>query len=185
MAQCNDGTVVVWNLNGNQIQSQQVVTAGNDTIDASAAVNGSVHAYIGTGADSVIGGALADQIFTANSNFASIDGGGGNDRLVLTTPAQVFSSTANDAARIHNTEVLWLADAANTNVTLAGGDIPQVSATANYLYVVGGPDDHVEAGDQWGALAFNVTNAAIAPGHTFTEYVHVNGSLLFVELTIN
>src|SRR6185437_7967544 len=69
----DDGTVVVWNLNGSQIQSQQVVTSGNDTIDASAAVNGSVHAFIGTGSDTVIGGALADQIFTPNSNFASIE----------------------------------------------------------------------------------------------------------------
>jgi VCBS repeat-containing protein len=179
----NDGTVVVWNLNGSQVQSQQVVTGGNDTIDASAAVNGSVHAYIGTGSDTVIGGALADQIFTPNSNFASIDGGGGDDRLVLTSPGQVFSLTAN-AAKIHNTEVLWLADAANTNVTLGGVDIAQVSASANYLYVVGGPDDHVSAGSGWTAVASNVSSAAIAAGHTFNEYAYSNGSLLFVDSTI-
>jgi len=171
-------------MNGGQVLSQQVVAAGNDTIDASAAVNGSLHAFIGSGADRVIGGALADQIFTPNSNFDSIDGGGGNDRLVLTTPGQVFSLTAN-ATKIHNTEVLWLADTANTNVTLAGDDILKVSGSFNYLYVVGGPDDHVEAGNQWGAVAFNVTNAAIAPGHTFTDYVHINGSHLFVDSTVN
>jgi Ca2+-binding RTX toxin-like protein len=178
----DDGTEVIWN--GSQVQSQQVVTGGNDTIDASAAVNGSVHAYIGTGSDTVIGGAQADQIFTPNSNFASIDGGGGDDRLVLTSAGQVFNLTANNA-KIHNTEVLWLADAANTSVTLGGADIAQVSASANYLYVVGGADDHLNAGDQWTIAATNVTNAAIAPGHTFTDYRWANGSHLFVDTAIS
>ena len=170
-------------MNGNVLQSVQLTPAGgNDTIDASAAAAGhAVHFYIGS--DAVVGGAGDDQIFTPNTNFASIDGGGGNDRLTLTTPGQVFNLTAEDA-KIQNIEVLWLADTANTDVTLAGSDIAQVSASARYLYIVGGADDHVHAGVNWGVAALNVTNAAIAPGHTFTDYQYVDGSHLFVDNAI-
>jgi VCBS repeat-containing protein len=178
----DDGSLSIWNMNGTSLQSIQTIPGGgDDTIDASAAIAGhSVHAVIGGGSDTVVGGAADDQIITPNSNFASIDGGGGNDRLTLSAPGQVFSLTAN-AAKIHNTEVLWLDDAANTDVTLGGADIVQVSAATNSLYVVGGPDDHVQAGNNWGVFALNVTNAAIAPGHTFTDYQYINGSHLFID----
>src|SRR5205823_222819 len=82
----DDGSLATWVMNGSALESIQFTPAGgSDIVDASGATAGhAVHAFIGSGSDSFIGGAADDQIFTPNSNFAAIEGGGGNDRLVLT-----------------------------------------------------------------------------------------------------
>ena len=92
---------------------------------------------------------------------------------------QALDVTAN-AAKIHNIEALWLDDASNTNVTLVGTDIANITSS-NALYVVGGSDDQVSAGNGYTLLATNQINNAIAPGHFFNEYQHSSGSLLFVD----
>ena len=176
--------MVVWNLNGSQIQSQQVVTAGNDTIDASAAVNGSLHAYIGTGSDTVTGGAKADQIFTPNSNFASIDGGGGDDRLVLTSPGQVVQS---DRQCCENPQHRGAVAGGCSPTPTSRSAVPtsrRCRGSTNYLYVVGGPDDHVDAGISGRRLRPISSMPPSRPGILSTNIMYSNGSLLFVDSTL-
>jgi hypothetical protein len=132
------------------------------------------------GADVLTGGSQNDVFNIPDSAFASINGNGGIDRIVLTTPAQSFSLTANNA-KITNTEIVSLSGSAGASLTLAGTDIPLVNSGGNALYVVGESDDTVSIGTGWTVIAANVVNNAVEPGHTFTEYQHTTGALLFID----
>ena len=146
------------------------------------------HGFGGT--DAFKGGALNDTFYRPDSNFMMIDANGGNaDRIEFTTVGQVFDVSAN-ASKISDVEVLGLDSTAGNaiSVSLTGDDIPLISATENYLYVIGSSDDDVTAGDGWTQLETDHVNNAIAPGYTFIHYMHANGSDLYVadqiDLTI-
>jgi VCBS repeat-containing protein len=154
-----------------------------DTFDASA-VTGYKVAFTGNGgADVLKGGTQDDTFFIADSAFATINGNGGIDRITLTAASQSFNLTAN-AAKITNLEVIDLNSALNSTLTLAGTDIAQINSASNSLYVVGDTDDTVNAGNGWTQIASGVINNAVAPGHTFFEYQHSTGSLLFIDTAI-
>jgi VCBS repeat-containing protein len=158
-------------------------SAAVDNLDASAVTAYAVSFTGNGGADNLTGGTQNDTFFIADSAFASINGNGGTDRITLAAPAQSFNLTAN-AAKITNLEVIDLDSSLNSTLTLAGTDIATVNAGGNSLYVVGNVDDTVNAGNGWTQIASGVVNNAVAPGHTFYEYQHSTGSLLFIDTAI-
>ncbi len=154
-----------------------------DNFDASAVTTYSVSFTGNGGADALAGGSQNDTFFIADSAFASINGNGGIDRITLTAASQSFNLTTN-AAKISNLEVIDLNSSSNSTLTLAGTDIAVVNASGNSLYVVGNVDDTVNAGNGYTQIASGVVNNAVAPGHTFYEYQHSSGSLLFIDSAI-
>ncbi len=158
-------------------------SAAVDNFDASAVTTYSVSFSGNGGADTLTGGSQNDTFFIADSAFAAIDGNGGIDRITLTAPAQSFNLTAN-AAKISDLEVIDLNSSLNSTLTLAGTDIALINAGGTSLYVVGDVDDTVNAGNGYTQIASGVINNAVAPGHTFFEYQHSSGSLLFIDSDI-
>ena len=151
-----------------------------DTFDGSA-VTGYGLVFTGNGGADVLTGGSGDDVFNIpDSAFAQIDGNGGLDRIVLTTPGQSFNLTAN-ASKITDTEIISLSSSAAASLTLAGSDIPLINAVGNLLYVVGGSDDLVDAGSGWFLISTTHTNAAVAPGVNFIQYHNAStGSELYV-----
>jgi Ca2+-binding RTX toxin-like protein len=160
-----------------------------DKLDASAVTSYALQMFSNGGADTLIGGSQNDTFRIADAAFAAINGNGGIDRITLTTPSQSFNLTAN-AAKITNVEVIDLTSATAATLSLNGNDISLVNASGNSLYVVGDADDTVGAGLTPGAglgftlIASGVINNAVAPGHTFNEYQHSSGALLFVDSAV-
>ncbi len=180
-----DGSLTVWTMNGPQlVSSDPVVRHGNDQIDASSVSSGNaVHAFIGGGRDTYTGGAGVDAVYVSSLNLGSGDvisgGDGGADALLITDAnARV---TGGQLANVTGFEILSLAEANNTTVTFSGADVLHMATPSNFLYVLGHGDDHVNAGDNWTLINSGVTNGALAPGYTFTEYQHAtNGVELFI-----
>jgi VCBS repeat-containing protein len=154
-----------------------------DTFDGSAVTTYAISFTGNGGADTLTGGSQNDTFFIADSAFASINGNGGVDRITLTAASQSFNLTAN-AAKISNLEVIDLDSSLHSTLTLAGTDIAVVNASGTSLYVVGNIDDTVNAGNGYTQIASGVVNNAVAVGHTFYEYQHVSGSLLFIDTAI-
>ena len=158
-------------------------SAAVDTFDASTVTTYSVSFTGNGGADTLTGGSQNDTFYIADSAFAAINGNAGIDRITLTAPSQSFNLTTN-AAKISNIEVIDLNSSLNSTLTLAGADIAVVNSAGNSLYVVGDVDDTVNAGNGYTQIASGVVNNAVAPGHTFFEFQHSGGSLLFVDSAI-
>jgi Ca2+-binding RTX toxin-like protein len=156
---------------------------GDDTVDGSGVTNTTLAFFGSGGADTFTGGNGDDSVFIPDSAFAGINGNGGLDRIILTTPGQSFDLTANNA-KITNTEIISLSSSAAASLTLAGTDIPLINSGTDLLYVVGEADDHVTAGAGWTVVATNVVNNAVASGHTFIEYQNTNGALLYIDTAI-
>jgi VCBS repeat-containing protein len=154
-----------------------------DTFDASAVTGYKVTFAGNGGADVLKGGSQDDTFFISDSAFASINGNGGIDRITLIAASQSFDLHAN-VAKITNLEVIDLNSSLNSTLTLAGTDIAQVNASGTSLYVIGDVDDTVNAGNGYTQIASGVVNNAVAPGHTFFEYQHSSGSLLFIDSAI-
>src|SRR5205823_4070543 len=95
----DDGSFAVWNMNGAQVLSAQVIPGnGNDTIDATAVgATRSVHAWIGSGNDTYLGGADLDNVymtsFQLNGSDAISGGGGALDGLLMTNPGAVVNAS--------------------------------------------------------------------------------------------
>jgi hypothetical protein len=156
-----------------------VGSAAVDTLDASAVTAYGVTFVGNGGADVLKGGSRDDTFFMADENFASIDGNAGIDRLTL-TEADASFNLSTTAARLHNIEVVSMDNVEHGHVTLTGTDITQISSN-NALYLVGDPGDSYTAGNGYTQLASGVTNNAVAPGHTFFEFQHSSGSILYVD----
>jgi hypothetical protein len=154
-----------------------------DTFDASAVTAYKVIFNGNGGADVLKGGTQDDTFGIADSAFASINGNGGIDRITLTAASQSFDLHAN-VAKITNLEVIDLNSSLGSTLTLAGTDIAQVNAAGESLYVIGDVDDTVNAGNGYTQIASGVVNNAVAPGHTFYEYQHSSGALLFIDTAI-
>ena len=158
-------------------------TAAADTFDASAVTDYRVVFSGNGGADTLRGGSQDDVFLVPDSGFASIDGGGGSyNRIVLTSPSQVFDLTAN-VAKITNIEIIDLTKTA-ASLNLAGTDIAQINPTGHSLYIVGDANDSISAPGDFTLVAAGITNNAVAPGHTFYEYQHSSGSFVFVDSAI-
>lgn len=140
-----------------------------DTFDGSAVTAFALALDGKGGADTLLGGTGDDIIFAPDSDFAAIDGNGGLDRMVLSTPGQTFDLTAN-AGKITDLEVISLSQSAGARLVLAATDIPQVNGAANQLYVTGGSDDEADIGSGWVVVSTMHTNAAVAPGVTFVQF---------------
>ena len=138
----------------------------------------------GGGADTLIGGSKDDSLVVPDSNFASLDGLGGNDTVVVaaTTPNQLFDVSAN-ASKMHNVEVIALDNTAITSVDfrITGADLSAISGN-NTLYVVGSLNDTVTIDSGFILQGSGVTNNSIAStvGYTFDHYHHSNGSDLYI-----
>jgi VCBS repeat-containing protein len=165
------GAGITLNMTTSNLESVQDDVSGADTING-----------VGTGMRVFAGGG-DDTIGITNSAFTTIAGAGGLDRLVLTTAGQSFDLTAN-AAKITGVEVISLASSASASLTLAAADIPQINATGNLLYVLGGADDTVTVADNWVLVSTTHTNIAVS-ADTFNQY-HNNttNSELYIANTI-
>ena len=120
-------------------------TAAVDKFDGTAVTDYSLFIFGNGGADTLIGGAKDDTITVPDANFASIDGRGGNDTVVVaaTTAGQLFDVSAN-ASKMHNVEVLNLDNTATTSVSvmITGADVSAISGN-NTIYIVGSLNDSV------------------------------------------
>jgi hypothetical protein len=156
-----------------------VGSAAVDTFDGSAVTAYGIIFVGNGGADTMRGGSKDDSFFIADSGFAAVDGNGGIDRISLTDGSSSFNLTAN-AAKIHNIEVISMDGVEHGNVALTGADIAQISGN-NALYIVGDPGDSYSAGHGYIQIASGVTNNAVAPGHSFFEFQHASGSILYID----
>jgi large repetitive protein len=199
-----NGTVTAANNAGvSQIESVQLLAGGEfdlantlsttalsgvgssavDTFDGTLVTNYTLTLIGNGGADTLIGGSKDDTIIVPDGTFASLDGRGGNDTVVLTTSGQTFDVSAN-ASKMHNIEVLKLDNTPTTaiSVSLTGTDVTQISGN-NTLYIVGTANDAVTV-DAGFTVAGGpgLTNNSIASttGYTFTHYHHVNGADLYI-----
>ena len=157
-------------------------TSAADTIDGSAVTSYGIVFKGDGGGDSLIGGAGNDQFFVPDTNFVAIDGNAGFDKIVLTAAfgGQTFD-LASQVSKITDVEAISLESAAGALINLAPGDIAQINASANYLYLVGGSDDEVNvSGSGWTQLETNHTNPNL-PGHTFVHYHNANGADLYLD----
>jgi hypothetical protein len=157
-------------------------TSAADTIDGAAVASYGI-VFKGNGSsDTLIGGAGNDWFFVPDTNFVAIDGNAGFDKIVLTA---AFDGQALDlssqVSKITDVEAISLESAAGAIVNVAPGDIAQINASANYLYLVGGSDDEVSvSGSGWTQLETNHTNANL-PGHTLVHYHNTNGADLYLD----
>jgi len=160
-------------------------TNAADTIDGAAVTSYGIVFKGNGGSDTLIGGGGSDQFFVPDTNFVGIDGNAGFDTMVLTAAfdGQTFDLTSQ-VSRITDVEAISLESAAGAIVNVAPGDIAQINASTNYLYLAGGSDDEVNvSGNGWTQLETNHTNANL-PGHTFVHYHNVNGSDLYIDSLI-
>jgi Ca2+-binding RTX toxin-like protein len=165
------GAGITLNMTTSNLESIQDDVSGADNITG---VGTSMRVFAGGG---------DDTIGITNSAFTTIAGAAGLDRLVLTATTQVFDLTAN-ATKITGVEVISLASSAGASLTLAAADIPQINATGNLLYVLGGADDNVTVGDTWVLVSTTHTNPAVS-GDTFNQYHNNNtNSELYIANTI-
>jgi hypothetical protein len=153
-------------------------TSAADTFDGSGVSSYGISFYGFGGADTLTGGAQKDAFNIEDSAFTAIDGNAGIDYLIPTEDGQTLDISAN-AVKIDDIEAIWLNVADNTTVSLVAADITNITST-NALYVVGGADDELDAGTGWTLIGPH-TNAAVAPGVTFTEYLHSGGATLYVD----
>jgi hypothetical protein len=156
-----------------------VGSAAVDTFDGSAVTAYGITFVGNGGADVLKGGSKDDSFFIADNGFAAVDGNGGIDRISLTDGSSSFNLTAN-AAKIHDIEVILMDGVEHGNVTLTGANIAQISGN-NTLYIVGDPGDSYSSGNGYTQIASGVTNNAVAPGHSFFEFQHASGSILYID----
>ncbi len=155
-----------------------------DNFDGSGVTSYKLTLQSNGGADTLIGGSQDDSILISDSTFTTVDGNGGLDPIVLSAAGQNFDLTAN-ASRITDVEVISLASSLGATLSLTNTDIPQVNASGNSLYVVGGSDDEVLVGDTWTVVTASHTNSAVAAGVTFVHYHNATtNSDLFIADTI-
>ena len=159
-----------------------VGSAAVDTFDGTLVTNYKLTLIGNGGADTLIGGSQDDTIIVPDGSFASLDGRGGNDTVVLTTTGQTFDVSAN-ASKMHNIEVLNLDNTASTSISasITGADVTAITAN-NILYVVGSADDQIEIDTGFTLVGTNITNNSIAStvGYTFNHWHNVNGADLYI-----
>jgi Ca2+-binding RTX toxin-like protein len=157
-------------------------TAAVDKFDGTLVTNYTLTLIGNGGADTLIGGSKDDTIIVPDGSFASLDGRGGNDTVVLTTSGQTFDVSAN-ASKMHNIEVLNLDNTASTSiaVSITGADVTAITAN-NILYVVGSADDSILIDTGFTLVGSNITNNSIAStvGYTFDHWHNVNGADLYI-----
>ena len=127
----------------NTLATSTVFASGSaavDKLDGTAVTSYALQIFGNGGADTLIGGSQDDTITIPDSNFASIDGRGGNDTITI-AGSQTFDVSAN-ASKMHNVEVINLNNTASTAVafSVTGADVTSISAN-NALYVVAGTND--------------------------------------------
>ena len=193
----SNGTVTVANNSGvSQIESVQLLAGGEfdlantlstttltglgtaavDKFDGTAVTNYQVTLIGGGGADTLIGGSKDDTLVVPDSNFASLDGRGGNDTVVVaaTTAGQLFD-VRTVASNMHSVEVIGLDNTAATSVSvnITGGNVSAISSN-NTLYIAGSLNDQVFIDTGFTQLKSGDVNNSIAStvGYTFTHYHH-------------
>ncbi len=123
-------------------------TPGDDLLRGTAAAE---HFKAGDGNDSLIGGGGADifegeagddKINVADLNFASIDGGSGND-VLHTDGKDLNLDLANFGDKIHGIETICLYGRGDNTLTLTAADLLDLSDTTNTLRVNGNAGDHI------------------------------------------
>ncbi len=152
-----------------------------DNVDASSVT--AAHSIVfngGGGADTFKGGAGDDQFLIPDSNFGSLQGNGGIDRIVLTQPGQSFNLDAN-VSKISGVEVIDLRSSAGAELSFTSDDILHLNPTGHSLYVVGGSDDDVVGGAGWSLISTTNSNAEVASGVNFIHYLNTNGADLFLS----
>lgn len=158
-------------------------SAAADTIDGSGVSSFNLLIKGAGGADTLKGGGENDQFFLPDTNFVTVDGNGGFDKIVLTSgfDGQTFDLTAQ-VSKIADVEAITLENAAGAIISLGPDDIAQINPSGNFLYVVGGSDDQIDVnGSDWTQLETDHINPNL-PGHTFVHFQHLNGSDLYVDI---
>ena len=97
----------------------------------------------GGGPDVLRGGEGADVLEVADAAFRSLDGGTGDDTLLLVGEGFTLDLTATPDARVRGIERIHLGGGGNT-VILALRDLTHLSPTSNTLTITGGDGDTAE-----------------------------------------
>jgi hypothetical protein len=152
----DDGNALVWQMDGTRaLQPGESSPPGNDVIDATAVGAGrTIHAIIGNGDDTYIGGAGADDVFVVSSQLDAQDvisgGPGGDDALLVTdrdaalTAAQLQQVTGFESLTLQAggsatfTDALSDAGTFTANGTSTAADAFDGSAVTAYDIVFNG-----------------------------------------------
>lgn len=123
------------------------------------------------GADTLYAGSGDDELVVSDASFQRVDGGGGEDRLVI--DGFDLDLTAIGNLRIRNVERIDLGDGSTNSITLDIGDLRALSGMAKELTIVGDSGDRVIA--DFSGLGFKRSE----PGNGFVEYTvqHVDDGL--------
>jgi Ca2+-binding RTX toxin-like protein len=134
-------------------------TAGADELTGTAGADAIVGGHGddtltgGGGADSFRGGQGHDRIEIADATFFDVDGGTGADTLALVGENLVLDLTAIASSKVTSIEKIDLvAGSGNNSLTLALGDVLDLSDASNTLTIDGDADDSVTVADgTWSA----------------------------------
>lgn len=172
----HEGTDASETLVGTVNADVMVAGQGDDTVEG------------GGGADVLIGGAGNDQLSIGDTNFARIDGGTGDDTLVLEGAGESLDLTLIGSAEIEGVEAFDLSGTGANELTLNAQDVLQLSDETNDLRILGNGDDSVNLEGDFAAAGqeiidgttYDVYASASTEARVLTEVTDVTVNLVIV-----
>lgn len=172
----HEGTAASETLVGTIDADVMVAGQGDDTLEG------------GGGADVLIGGAGNDQLSIGDTNFARIDGGTGDDTVVLEGAGESLDLTLLGSAEIEGVEAFDLSGTGANELTLNAQDVLQLSDETNDLRILGDGDDSVTLEGDFAAAGqeivdgttYDVYTSASTDARVLTEAIDVNVTLVIV-----
>jgi hypothetical protein len=172
----HEGTAASETLVGTINADVMVGGQGDDTVEG------------GGGADVLIGGAGNDLLSIGDTNFARVDGGTGDDTVVLEGAGESLDLTLLGSAEIEGVEAFDLSGTGANGLTLNAQDVLQLSDETNDLRILGDGDDSVTLEGDFAAAGqeivdgttYDVYASASTEARVLTEATDVNVTLVIV-----
>jgi hypothetical protein len=172
----HEGTAASESLVGTLNADVMVAGQGDDTVSG------------GGGADVLIGGAGNNLLSIGDTNFARIDGGTGDDTVVLEGAGESLDLTLLGSAEIEGVEAFDLSGTGANELTLNAQDVLQLSDETNDLRILGDGDDSVTLEGDFAAAGqeiidgttYDVYASASTDARVLTEVADVTVNLVIV-----
>lgn len=132
----------------------------------------------GGGADTIYARGGNDRITIADTSFAWIDGGTGDDTLRLSGAGQSLNLTTV-GSKLAGIERIDIGGSGANTLTLNAAQLLALSDTSDRLIVTGGADDSVNA------TGFSLTGTSTLGGVTYNVYAGAGGADLWVQQGVN